>query len=94
MTNLTLYYHPLSSYCHKVSIALDALDIEVDKRLLNLGDSTERAAHLILWPTGKMPLPVDRGRPVAETSIIIEHLQLHHARPGRTLIPLEPNAAL
>ena len=94
MANLTLHYHPLSSYCHKVLIALDALGIEVDKQLLNLGDPAERAAHLALWPTGKMPLLVDEGRPVPETSIIIEYLQRHHARPGRTLIPLDPDAAL
>jgi glutathione S-transferase len=94
MTALTLHYHPLSSYCHKVLIAIEVLGIQVDKRLLNLGDPAERAAHLALWPTGKMPLLVDQGRPIPETSIIIEHLQRHHARPGRTLIPQDPDAAL
>lgn len=94
MATLTLHYHPLSSYCHKVLIALDELAIEVDKRLLNLGDPAERAAFLALWPTGKMPLLVDEGRPIPETSIIIEHLQRHHARPGRALIPSDPDSAL
>lgn len=90
----TLHYHPLSSYCHKVLIAADVLGVELDKRLLNLGDPAERAAYQALWPTAKMPLLVDRGRPIPETSIIIEHLQHHHARPGRTLIPHDPGAAL
>ncbi|HMW24819.1 MAG TPA: glutathione S-transferase family protein [Burkholderiaceae bacterium] len=94
MTALTLHYHPLSSYCHKVLIALDVLGIEFDKRLLNLGDPAGRAAHLALWPIGKMPLLVDQGRPVPETSIIIEHLQRHHAQPARTLIPADADAAL
>lgn len=94
MTALTLHYHPLSSYCHKVLIALDELAIEADKRLLNLGDAAERTAFLALWPTGKMPLLIDRGRPVPETSIIIEHLQRHHAGQGRSLIPDDPDAAL
>lgn len=94
MTSLTLHFHPLSSYCHKVLIALDELGIEAGKRLLNLGDPAERAAHLALWPTGKMPLLVDQGRPIPETSIIIEYLQRHHARPGRALIPPDPDAAL
>ncbi len=94
MAALTLHYHPLSSYCHKLLIALDHLAIEVDKRLLNLGDPDERAAFLKLWPTGKMPLLVDHGRPIPETSIIIEHLQRHHARPGRSLIPHDPDQAL
>jgi glutathione S-transferase len=94
MPAVTLHYHPLSSYCQKVLIALDALGVDVDKRLLNLGDPEERAAHLALWPTGKMPLLVDQGRPIPETSIIIEYLQRHHAAPGRTLIPPDPDAAL
>ncbi len=94
MHALTLHYHPLSSCCHKVLIALDVLGIDVDKRLLNLGDPGERAAHLALCPTGKMPLLMDGPRPVPETSIIIEYLQRHHASPGRTLIPDAPDAAL
>jgi glutathione S-transferase len=40
-----LHYHPLSSYCHKVLIALDVLGIAVEKRLLNLGDADARAAQ-------------------------------------------------
>lgn len=94
MNALALHYHPLSSYCHKVLIAIDALGIEVEKRLLDLGDPEERASHLALWPTGKMPLLVDRLRPVPESSIIIEHLQRHHAGPARTLIPEDPDLAL
>lgn len=93
-TTLTLHYHPLSSYCHKVLIALDELGVEVDKRMLNLGDADERAAFFDLWPTGKIPLLVDAGRPVPETSIMIEHAQRHHAAPGRRLIPDDPELAL
>ena len=87
MTALTLHYHPLSSYCQKVLIAIDLLAVEVDKRLLDLGNPAERDAYLALWPTGKMPLLLDQGRPVPESSIIIEHLQQNHAGGGRTLIP-------
>lgn len=94
MNALTLHYHPLSSCCHKVLIAIDVLGIDVDLRLLNLGDAAERSAFLSLWPLGKMPLLVDQGRPIPETSIIIEHLQRHHASPGRTLIPHDPEQAL
>ncbi len=94
MTTLTLHYHPLSSYCQKVSIAIDVLGIPVERRLLNLGDPAERAAFQALWPTGKMPLLVDQGRPIPESSIIIEHLQGHHAPAGRELIPPDADAAL
>jgi glutathione S-transferase len=94
MAELTLYYHPLSSYCHKLLIALEELEVEVDRRLLNLGDPDERAAFLKLWPLGKMPLLVDGGQAIPETSVIIEHLQRHHAAPGRALIPLDPDEAI
>lgn len=94
MSSLTLHYHPLSSYCHKVLIAIDVLGVEVDKLLLNLGDPAQRAAFLALWPPGKMPLLVDGGRVVPETSVIIEYLQQHHSRAGSALIPDEPEAAL
>lgn len=94
MTALTLHYHPLSSYCQKVLIAIDVLGVEVDKRVLDLGDPAARAAFLALWPTGKMPLLIDEGRAVPESSIIIEHLQRHHARPGRVLVPEDPDLAL
>jgi glutathione S-transferase len=91
---LTLHYHPLSSCCHKVLIAIDALGIALDKRQLDLGDPAQRAAYLALWPLGKMPLLVDEGRPIPETSIIIEHLQRHPDCAGRTLIPPDAHAAL
>lgn len=94
MPGLTLHHHPLSSYCQKVHIALEELGVQAEKRLLNLGDAAERAAFLALWPTGKMPLLEDRGQVVPETSIIIEHLQRHHAAPGRSLIPADADAAL
>ncbi|MES3000519.1 MAG: glutathione S-transferase family protein [Pseudomonadota bacterium] len=88
----TLHYHPLSSYCHKVLIALYELDIPFERHLLNLGDPAERDAFLALWPTGKMPLLVHDGAVVAETSVIIEHLGL---RCGRgSLLPADAAAAL
>lgn len=94
MTTLALHYHPLSSYCQKLLIALDELGIKAEKRLLNLGDPAERAAFLAQWPMGKMPLLIDQGRAIPETSIIIEHVQRHHADPGRVLIPDDPREAL
>ncbi len=43
---------------------------------------------------GRMPLLEDAGRVVAETSIIIEHLQQHHVTGDVRLIPDDPAAAL
>ncbi|MCZ4315827.1 glutathione S-transferase family protein [Comamonadaceae bacterium G21597-S1] len=90
----TLHYHPLSSYCHKVLIAADVLGVALDRQLLDFADPAARAAYLAMWPIGKMPLLVDRGRVIPETSIIIEYLQQHHAQTGHALIPSAPDAAL
>lgn len=89
--SLTLYSHPFSSYCQKVLIALYENDTAFTYRHLeHEGAGEERAA---LWPFGKFPVLVDDGRTVAESSIIIEHLDLHHRGPSR-LLPDDPKAAL
>lgn len=78
---LTLHYHPLSSCCWKLLIALAENGSPFEARIVNLGDPAERAAHAALWPTAKIPLLVDDDRVVPETSLQIEHLDHHH--PGR-----------
>lgn len=83
---LTLHYHPLSSYCWKVLIALYENGTPFEPKPVNLGDAAERAAYAALWPTAKIPLLVDDERVVPETSIQIEYLDRRH--PG--LLPLLP----
>lgn len=92
--SLSLHYHPLSSFCHKVLIALYELDVPFVPRFLDLGNAQRRADFLALWPTGKMPLLQDGEQVIPETSIIIEHLATHHAGAGQTLLPTEASAAL
>nr|WP_236589388.1 glutathione S-transferase family protein [Ramlibacter aurantiacus] len=91
---MTLYYHPLSSCCWKVLIALDEMGIAFEPRQVNFGDAAERERFLALWPTGKIPLLVDGGQIVPETSIIIEHLSQQHAAPERSLLPPAADGAL
>jgi glutathione S-transferase len=89
--SLTLYAHPFSSYSQKVLIALWENEIPFTYRHLEEpGAAEERAA---LWPLGKFPVLVDDGRTIAESSIIIEHLDLNHPGPVR-LVPADPVAAL
>jgi glutathione S-transferase len=89
--SLILYSHPFSSYCQKVLIALWENDVPfVYRHLESPGAAEERAA---LWPLGRFPVLVDAGRTIAESSIIIEHLELHHAGPVR-LLPEDRSAAL
>ncbi len=88
--SLTLYAHPFSSYCQKVLMALWENDLPFAYRHMEDPGVAEELAKL--WPIGKFPVLVDGNRIVVETSIIIEHLDLHH--PGRVrFVPSEPVAA-
>ena len=88
--SLTLYAHPFSSYCWKVLIALWEKNLPFTYRSLEEPSSGEAMAER--WPIGKMPVLVDGERTVAESSIIIEHLDLYQAGPR--LIPSDVEAAL
>jgi glutathione S-transferase len=82
--SLSLHYHPLSSFCWKVLIALYENDTPFTPHMLNPGDENQRAALLKLWPIGKFPVLRDDAldRTVPESSVIIEYLDNHY--PGRT----------
>jgi glutathione S-transferase len=91
---LTLYFHPLSSFCHKALIALYENGTPFTPKLVNLQDEGERAALQALWPVGKFPVLQDasRDRMVPESSIIIEYLDQYY--PGATrFIPADPDHA-
>ena len=81
---LTLHFHPLSSFCHKVLIALYENGTPFTPKLVDLGDEEQRDASAQLWPIGKFPVLQDdaRGETVPESSIIIEYLDQHY--PGKT----------
>ena len=92
--SLILHFHPLSSFCHKVLIALYENDTPFTPNLVNLQNEDERNALRKLWPIGKFPVLEDKARDwtVSESSIIIEYLDQHF--PGRTrFIPPDPDLA-
>ena len=93
--SLTLYYHPLSSFCHKVLIALYEHGVEFEPHTVNLGDAAERAELAAMWPITKFPVLRDhaRERNVAESTIIIEYLDRHFAG-AHPLIPSDWDQAL
>ena len=89
----TLFAHPFSSYCQKVLIALYENDTPFTFRMLDRNDPAAFAELEAVWPLKRFPLVVDAGRPVAESTVIIEHLELHY--PGRARLILDdPLAAL
>ena len=89
-----LYAHPLASYCWKALIALYETGTPFAFELVDFGDPDNAAAFRALWPLAKMPVLVEEdGTVVVESSIVIEHLDLHHPGPAR-LVPGDPVAAL
>jgi glutathione S-transferase len=92
---LRLYYHPFSSFCQKVLIALYEKGAAFEREVVDLGDPAWRAALEAVWPLGKFPVLVDeaRGAAVPESSVIIRYLDRHHAG-GTRLIPPDPEAEM
>lgn len=91
--SLTLYFHPLSSYCMKALVGLYELDVPFAKQLVDLANEGERAAFLKVWPMGKFPVLRDeaRGLTVAESSIILEYIDERSA--GARLLPSDRDEA-
>jgi glutathione S-transferase len=90
---LTVYGHPFSSYTQKALIALYENHTPFGFRMLGPDEPGNAAEWLARWPLRQFPLLVDGGRDVAESSIIIEYLQLAHPGPVR-LVPADAMAAL
>jgi len=88
--SLKLYLHPLSSYCHKVLIALYENATPFEPVIVNPGDQT----LVKLWPIAKFPVLEDEARKhaVAESSIIIEYLDQKYPGPVK-FIPADPDRA-
>lgn len=85
--SLTLYLHPLASFCHKVLIALYENGTPFTPKIVDLMDPQSARQVLDRWPVGKIPLLEDteRTRIIPETSVIIEYLDEHHPGPVRLL---------
>lgn len=92
--SLTLYYHPLSSFCMKVLVALYENETPFTTKIVDLMDQAQRAEFLKVWPIGKFPVIHDevRDRIIPETSVIIAHLDRHFPGPAR-LIPADADIA-
>ena len=92
---LTLYFHPLSSFCQKVLIALYENGTPFTPHKVDLMDEKESAAFKRLWPVGKFPVLRDEknGQTIPESTSIIEYLAQHYPGPVQ-FVPKDPGAAL
>jgi glutathione S-transferase len=93
--SLTLYIHPLASFCHKVLVALHENGTPFRSETVDFSDPGSAAAHIERWPVGKIPVLFDAKtqRVIPETSIIIEYLQQNYPGPI-TLLPHDEEARL
>lgn len=92
---LRLYYHPLSSYCWKVLIALYEAGVPFEGEIVDLSDADARERFMRMTPLAKFPVLVDEesGKGFPESSIIIEYLAIKHASAAK-LIPADRDLAL
>jgi glutathione S-transferase len=91
---LKLYYHPLSSFCHKALVALYEGSTPFEPVFVDLSDKTSSATLRSLWPMAKFPVLRDeaRHRTIAEATVIIEYLDAY--RPGGTrFVPADADLA-
>jgi glutathione S-transferase len=86
--SLVVHQHPFALYCWKALIALYERDVPFTGELVE----ADRSALATLWPSASIPVLVDDGVVVPESSIIVEHLDRHGDAPP--LIPTEPDEAL
>jgi glutathione S-transferase len=93
--SLTLHFHPLASYCHKVLIALYENGTPFEPHIVYLEQQASREAFSQVWPMLRFPVLRDdtRGATIPESSIIIEYLALHCPGPVK-LLPADPETAL
>lgn len=90
---LIVYGHPFSSYTQKVLIALHENATPYELRSIGPNAPQVVGEWLARWPLALFPVLVDGDTTVVESSIIIEHLQIHHPGPVR-LLPDDAAAAL
>ena len=92
--SLVLHYHPLASFCWKPLIALYENDTAFEPVMVDLGNPESRAAFEKVWPMAKFPVLVDtdRGATIAESTTIVEYLDIFHPGPVR-LLPADQDGA-
>jgi glutathione S-transferase len=85
--SLELYSHPFAMYCWKPLIALHERGLAFEPRLVE-----DRAELAELWPPASIPLLVDDGAVIPESSTIVEYLDRHGDAPP--MLPADPEFAL
>lgn len=90
---LQLIYHPFSSYCQKVLIALYENQVPFEPLQLAGPDSPAQQLLAARWPIQRFPVLVEGDRTIVEATCIIEYLGLQHPGPV-PMIPADAQAAI
>lgn len=85
--SLVLHEHPFALYCWKALIALYERGVAFEARM-----EDDRSEITALWPPASIPLLVDGGFVVPESSTIVEYLDSHGDAPP--LVPADAQLAL
>jgi glutathione S-transferase len=92
---LTLYFHPLSSFCHKVLIELYESETPFTDQVVDFGDKTAKAAFLELGRQARFrccetnAMTARFQRPRSSSSISISTIQAHPLLPEERAARLE-----
>ena len=90
---MILYGHPFSSYTWKALIAFYEKALPFEFAMIDPEHPDNVARLSEIWPLNKFPVLEEGGAVLIESSVVIEHLDLHYPATPR-LIPADPKAAL
>lgn len=90
---ITFYGHQFSAYCQKALVAFYEHGVDYTLRPIDFEDSEILAEFEKIWPLKRMPVIIDAGRTIIESSVIIEHIDVHY-NAGHQLVPHNPVKAL
>jgi len=86
---LKFYDYPACPFCRKVKITLEEKGIEYEKIYVDLRKKEQKKEEFLkLNPYGKVPVIVDNGAVVYESSVINEYLEEKYPNPP--LMPSDP----
>ncbi len=88
---MQLYYHPISSFSHKVRMGLEEKAVAYECVPVILTDTEARKVFRARYPLGKVPLLVEGDMRLGESTAIIEWLDIHH--PAPRLVPEDAELA-
>jgi glutathione S-transferase len=90
---LALYGHPFSSYTWKALIALYAIGVEFDFRIVDADHPEHVEVVQGAGPLGKFPVLQDGDNLIFEATTIIEYLAKNHGG-NQLLLPVDQDAAI